>query len=306
MLKKSRFCGSRVAGLGLLFFLFPALAGQTKADEDRPLPDLESLLKSIRRSLHSDRFLLRNYTYNQTEEVVELDKREQPKKTRTRVYEIFPSAVEGMTYRRLISKDGEPVPEKGLRKQDEKYDKQVRKYAKKARKKGLAAQTEMEAAEAELLRREREVLDETFRLYQFEIQERDRIDGHDTLVLAFTPHPNFKSKIKNIKFLKKIQGRAWISQDDHQLVRIEAETMDSIKMGLGLIAKLNRGSRMVYQRRKINDEVWLPARAFFRGRGRILLLKGFRFQATSDYSGYREFPVASQVSFPSGQTENSP
>ena len=301
MLNKLRSGGPRMAFFGLLLFLFPALMGQPEPEGDHPLPDLESLLERIRDNLHSDRFLLRHYTYNQTEEVVELDKKEQPKKTRTRIYEIFPSAVEGMTYRRLISKDGEPVQEKDLRKQDEKYNKRVRKYAKKARKKGVTAQTELEAAEAELLRREREVLDETFRLFQFEIQGRDRIDGHDSLILTFTPRPKFKSGIKDIKFLEKIQGRAWVSLDDHQLVRIEAETMDSIKLGFGIIARLNRGAHMVFERRKINDEVWLPARAFFRGRGRILLLKGFRFQATSEYSGYRKFSVASQVSFPSGQ-----
>ena len=81
-------------------------------------------------NLYSDRFLLGQYTYNETQEVIHLNKKGEPKKTKRSSYEVFPSTVEELIYRRLVSKDGKPVEAKELRKQDEKYKKKVRHYAK--------------------------------------------------------------------------------------------------------------------------------------------------------------------------------
>ena len=296
-MKKTNRCANWF-GVTCLFLLFPALLGQRAAREEYPLPEVDLLLEKIRENLHSDRFLLRSYIYTETLEVIELDKKGQQKKTRTSIYEIFPSTVDDLTYRRLIFKDGKPLKEKELRKQDRKYDKKVRKHAERTKDKRLSAQSEFEVSEEEAIRREERVLNEVFRLYEFEIRGREYLDGHLTIVVDFTPRPEFKTQIKEVKFLKKIKGRAWISQEDYQTARIEAETIKSLKFGLGLIAKLNKGAQMTVQRRKINDEVWLPEEASFYGTGRILLFKRFRFQTKRKYSGYKKFSVTSRVSFP--------
>jgi hypothetical protein len=52
---------------------------------------------------------------------------------------------------------------------------------------------------------------------------------------------------------------------------------------------------MVFQRRKINDEVWLPARSHFTGTGRILLLKGFRIDQETTFSDYKKFSVETVI-----------
>ena len=248
-------------------------------------------------NLHSDRFLLRQYTYNETQEVIELNKQGESQKTSVRSYEVFPSTVEELIYRRLISKDGKPVEQKELRKQDKKYNKRVQKYAKKGRKRGLQAGSEYGAGEAEALREEKQLIEEMLRLYRFEIQGREVLEGYSTLIVRFTPRPGFKSKLKDIKILRKVQGRVWVSEQDYQPVKVEAETLESLKFGWGIVAKLNKGAQMVFQRHKVNDEIWLPARASFRGSGRMLLFKGFRFQANSQYADYKKFTVASKVSF---------
>ena len=262
-----------------------------------PLPQVEELVAKVRENLYSDRFLLRQYTYNETQEVIQLNKKGEPKKTKLRSYEVFPSTVEELIYRRLVSKDGKPVEEKELRKQDEKYKKKVRKYAKKGRKRGLLAGSEYEAGEAEALREEKALVEEMLRLYRFEIQGRELLERHPTLRVRFTPRPGFKSKLKEIKILRKIQGRVWVSEQDYQPVKVEANTLESLKFGWGIVAKLNKGAHMVFQRHKVNDEIWLPAQASFRGSGRLLLFKGFRFQATSQFANYRKFTVASKISF---------
>ena len=283
------------------FLLCLCFSGSVEAcnEDEKPLPGIDELLDKVRGNLHSDRYLLRNYTYNETQQIVELDKKARPRKTETKVFEIFPSTAEEITYRRLVSKDGKPVEKKRLRKQDQAHAERVRKYARKAQKRGVSVESELEASEEEALRKEKRALDEVFQLYEFILRGRESVDGHPALVVDFTPRPKVKVTMKEVKPLKKISGRVWISEDDYQLVRIEAETLKSLKFGLGVIARLNKGAHLTFQRRKVNDEIWLPAEAFFEGTGRILVFKGFRFQARSEFSNYQKFSVGSSVSFDS-------
>ena len=174
-------------------FLFSGVWGQETTAPPRSLPAVEEMLENIRENLHSNRFLLSQYTYSERQELIQLNKKGEPQKTKVRNYEVFPAMVEDLIYRRLISKNGKPVKEKELRKQDKKYDKKAQKYAKKGRKRGLQAGSEYEAGEAETLRKEKELIDEMLRLYHFKIQGRELLEEHTTLVVSFTPRPKFKS-----------------------------------------------------------------------------------------------------------------
>ena len=118
-----------------------------------------------------------------------------------------------------------------------------------------------------------------------------------SILFEFSPRPEYKAKSKELKFLKKVRGKAWICDDDYQLIRVEAETIETIAFGLGILVRLHKGARLTFQRQRVNDEIWLPSVAQFAGKGRILLLKGFRFEGTSEYSDYQKFTVQSSISF---------
>jgi len=66
-------------------------------------------------------------------------------------------------------------------------------------------------------------------------------------------------------------------------------------LGLGLLARLHKGSRASLLRRKVNGEIWLPAQARFSGSARLLLFKGLRLDGLSEYSDYRKFQVATST-----------
>ena len=92
----------------------------------------------------------------------------------------------------------------------------------------------------------------------------------------------------------KIRGRIRIEKAGYQWVRIEAETTGTISFGW-FLARLNPGAKLVWEQSRVNDEVWLPTRAFLSGTGRIALLKRIAEDEEITWSHYRKFRVESKV-----------
>jgi hypothetical protein len=91
--------------------------------------------------------------------------------------------------------------------------------------------------------------------------------------------------------MKHFTVKAWISETDHELVKLEAEAIDTLSFGLGVLARLHKGAQLSFLRRKVNGEVWLPAVVSYHGSARVGLLFTLRRGGTSEYSGYRKYSV---------------
>ena len=61
--------------------------------------------------------------------------------------------------------------------------------------------------------------------------------------------------------------------------------------GWGIVGRLHSGTVAEFERRKINGEVWLPARVEIKGTGRALLRR-FRIDSVTVYSDYKKFNVS--------------
>ena len=120
---------------------------------------------------------------------------------------------------------------------------------------------------------------------------RERVADHDTIAFVLTPRRDAKPKTRVGEQIRHFSVRAWISEDDHELVKVEAEAIDDLKSGLGLVARLHKGSRLSFLRRKVNGEVWLPAVVRYNGSARVGLLVTLRRSGTSEFSGYRKYSV---------------
>jgi hypothetical protein len=101
--------------------------------------------------------------------------------------------------------------------------------------------------------------------------------------------------------MKHFTVRAWVSESDHELVKLEADAIDTLSWGLGLLARLHKGAHLSFLRRKVNGEVWLPAVVSYRGSARVGLIWTLRRSGTSDYSGYRKFTVDTAETFETGR-----
>jgi hypothetical protein len=274
---------------------------QSPAQDDKPLPELQDFLKGVRSHLHSDRLLLNQYTYTEKDVVRALDKKGKIQSSHELVCEIYPSLEEGLTYRRLMSKDGKSTSTKDLDKQDKAHDKKVRDHQKDLEREGTNERARRQAREAEEKRKENESIDEAFQLYEIRMAGREILDERAAIALTFDLRPGYKPRTKDGKTLVKFAGKAWFSEQDHELIRMEVKLLDDFSLGWGLLLRLNKGATAVIERRKINDEIWLPTGLRFTGSGRFLLLKGLNLNFTSQYSDFKKFTVETSVQFKVGK-----
>ena len=80
-------------------------------------------------------------------------------------------------------------------------------------------------------------------------------------------------------------------------MRLEIEAIDTVSFGLGLLARMHKGSQASFQRRKVNDEAWLPAVARYSVSARVGLVAVIRRGATSEFSNYKKFNVDTSTSY---------
>ena len=81
------------------------------------------------------------------------------------------------------------------------------------------------------------------------------------------------------------------------MARVEVEAIDNLSFGLGLLARVHKGTVASYQRRKVNDEVWLPERVTWTASARVLQVKSLRLRRVSEFSNYRKFTVDTATTF---------
>ena len=269
--------------------------------QEKPLPDPASFISEFRKTLHSDDKLLSQYTYTEKETSDTLDSNGKVKKTEINVYQVFNAEEDWKSYRRQIVRDGVPVSEKDLEKKDREEKERVEKETSK---RGKKSEAERQKDKAKADREEQEILDDVFALYDLQLVRRDILDGLPAILVTFKPKANFKPKTREGKALQHIGGNAWIAEDDHELARLEAEIIDPISIGAGILAKVNKGSTVVLERRKINGEIWLPVKTEATLNAKVLMLKGYNLREVSEYSEHKKFGVDVQLIF--GEVSDKP
>jgi hypothetical protein len=285
---------SRIAGGAAIVFTSSLILyadGPTAA-----ITDERAFLEEVKRNLKSDETLLEQYTFTEKYTERKLNSKGAVKETRSETYEVYPSLEPGKLYRRLIARDGVLLSEKELAEQDKKQE------AKSEKRERLRAEEESDAdararraaKDEARAQRERAVVDEVFRMDDIRITGREMVDGRDTVIVTFAPRPGYKPVTKGGKVIQKLQGTAWIDAEDRELVRLETRLVDTLGVGPAKVARLQPGSNGYFQRRKVNNEIWLPASARFEGAARLLLVFGGRVEISSEYGDYKKFSVATE------------
>jgi hypothetical protein len=263
--------------------------------QERPLPDFKTFMAEARTRLQADDVRQSEYVYVETRRERKLDKSGRATKETLEVFESYPALPGEFRWQRQTVKDGKPVPPSELAKQDRERQQKVMAYARKLEREPEKVRAAEQKKRDEERRDTERAVDDALAVYDFRMVGRETIAGHETVVLTFTPGKNARPKTREGKVMQHFAGKAWVSESEYELVRLEAEAIETASFGLGLLARVHKGSRAAFERRKVNGEQWLPASASYTASARVMLLKMLRVGGTSEFSDYRKFGVTTET-----------
>ena len=278
----------------VLFALLVACLA-TPAAQERPLPDYDAFAAQVKKHLATDEERQSGYMFLERRTEDRLDGSGRSTRESTKVFEVYPGLPGEDRYRRLIEEDGRPVPQAKLAETDRERRKEVESYAKKI---ATPAERQKETQQLTKARKRYEAaIDDLFRIYDIRMVRRELLDGHETILATLTPRPGVKPQTDDGKIMQHFRARAWISESDYELVRAEIEALDDLSFGMGLLARVHKGTTATYQRRKVNGEVWLPAEVTWTASARVMLVKRLRLRGIAEFSGYRKFTVDTSTTY---------
>jgi hypothetical protein len=277
-----------------------------------PLPDLtpdakgklsqeqmQQLLRVVADKDDENDKVLRDYTYTEHEVEHDLDGKGQVKSTEVRTYEVM--EVYGEQVRRLIEKDDKPLDAKEAAKEEERIQKIMdkRKNESDEDRKKRAEKEEKERQEG------REFVHEVADAYIFTLVGTEDVGGREAWVITGEPRPGYEPHMKDAKFLPKFHGKVWIDKKDLQLSRLEVEALETVSFGW-VLARIHKGTRVMLEQTRVNDEVWLPRHINFKVDARVALVKGYNLDGEQTFRDYKKFRTSSKIVGMGEVQENAP
>jgi hypothetical protein len=230
----------------------------------------------------------REYTYIQREVENKLDGKGMVKSTEIKTYEVMVLYDEQV--KRLIAKDDEPLVEKDAAKEEEKLQKIIEKHKNESeddRRKRLAKK-DKEREEG------RQFVAEVADAYNFRLVGVEQLQGRDTYAIDAEPRPGYEARRKEAKILPKFRFRIWIDASAKQWVKLDAQCIDTVSFGL-IIARLHKGSRILIDQTRVNDEVWLPRHVAVKIDAKVALLKNLDVAMDVTFRDYKKFGAVSKI-----------
>jgi hypothetical protein len=251
------------------------------------LPDLKALFKQIDANQQALDKIKENYAGTKVEEDTEYEGNGKPKKPEVRESTFF--YLDGTEVSTLVRIDGQPLSPEAQKKENARVLKQIDELQKNANKKESPEEKNKQAQKED---EEEEVsIDAFLRACQFVNPRRERFRGQDVLVFDFEPNPEFKARTLVEKVIQKLGGVIWIDEKALDVVRVDAFFVNNVKFAGGLLADLQKGTRVVLEQTFVNNEVWLPTYEEVHIDVRVLLVKGIKVDGTTRYSDYKKFSV---------------
>jgi hypothetical protein len=261
--------------------------------QERPLPDFDTFAAEVKRHLATDEERQSGYIFVERRLEQKINGSGRVTGESSRVYEVYPGLGSEDRYRRLIEENGRPVSADRLAKQDRERQKAVDAYARALAR---PAGRQQDTRALDKARREyNDAVEDIFRVYDIAMVRREPIEGHATIYATLTPKKDARPRTSSGRMMRHFRAKAWISESDYELVRVEIEAIDTLSFGLGLLARVHKGTVASYQRRKVNNEVWLPAQVTWTASGRMFLVRRLRLRGISEFSNYRKYTVETET-----------
>ncbi len=287
---RGRFClRVRVSFLALLFLFSRGMKAQDAASQegDRPLPDVSALILAVEANQRIAEAVRKDYLYHSVQVEQEVDGSGKVKKVTTREYDSF--WLEGVPVNKLVKKDGRELTPDEQKKESERIDKEVAS-ARAKKEKGDAKGKETSPRGDDMITASR-----ILELGTFSNPRRVILDGRDTIVVDYAGDPKAKTRNRGEEVIRDLVGTVWIDEHDKVIRKSEGHFLNAFKIGGGLVANIRKDSSFAMEQKKVNGEVWLPAKIEGQGAIRILLFANFNGSMQVQMSDYRKFKATSTI-----------
>jgi len=261
------------------------LAAQVSApsDNSRPLPDIPTLMHEVEEHQRASEAIQKDYLYHEVARQQQGDKG----KVEIREYDVF--WLHGVEVHKLTRKDNRELTVDEQRKESERIDKEVEK-AQERKRKAVEKKQETDSHGNEEV-----TVSRFLELGNFSAPRRVLLDGRETIVVDYAGDPKAKTRNRLESVIRDLSGTLWVDEQDRAITRIEGHFARSFKIGAGMLMSIKEGTNFSMEQKKINQEVWLPARIEGRGAARVLLLVSFNGSVQITESDYRKFKATSTI-----------
>lgn len=108
---------------------------------------------------------------------------------------------------------------------------------------------------------------------EYSLIGEELIDGRKTWILRFEPRKDYKAKHLKARVFEKLRGRVWVDQIEKDMVRAEGEVFDTVSVGFGVLGRIDKGTRLSMERRRLPGGVWMTSKTDVRYAVRVMLFK---------------------------------
>jgi hypothetical protein len=230
----------------------------------------------------------RDYTYTERQEEQRLDGKGKVKSTETKTYDVMDIYDEQV--QKLVAKDDQPLSEKDAKKEDDKIQKLIDKRKNESdsdREKRLKKE-EKEHEE------DRQFVHEVADAYDLKFAGIETIEGRENYIIDGDPKPGYQPHSKQGDILRKTRFRVWIDKDDLQVKKLDVLTLETISWGL-FVARIHKGSRILIETTRVNNEVWLQQHVALKVDVRLALMKDFNVNVDITDRDYKKFRTDTKV-----------
>jgi hypothetical protein len=230
----------------------------------------------------------RDYTFVERDVENTIDGSGKTKSTEIKSYDVLD--IYGEQVRRLVAKDDKPLDAKEAAKEEEKVQKIIDRHKNESEEE----RKRREERAAKDREDSRKFVGEVADTFSFSLLGTELVGDREAWVINGEPRPESELHNKDSKFLSKFHGRLWIDKDDFQLAKMDIEAIDTASVGW-VLARIHKGTRVIFERTRMTDEIWLPKQLNYKLDARVALFKGYRMDAEQSYREYKKFRTSSKI-----------
>ena len=190
---------------------------------------------------------------------------------------------DGFFFPTVIERDGKPLSEAELQSNDEWIQKRIVEL------KAMTPEQRKQLRDEEKARDQQEDawLRELPDALEFRKAGEEMLNGRAAILLECSPRSGYRARNMRARVFEKTRGRIWIDKGDSEMARTEAEVFEAVNIGWGLLGRIEKGTRFLLSRRKLDQETWGADSQIIRFAVRVMLVKSIHNEVVNRYSGYR-------------------